>query len=699
MNSQFLIPLTFAIVAVLALAACAVRLSIARAALRRERSSADERHVGLLEAVADGIYVVDEHFTITHVNVEAERLLRRSGEDLLGRRLDQIAEPLISESVPDVRFARRTGEIVERVHGGADATVEVRVKPAGRDVIVALRDITTRSAGDARLRESDQRTRLVSQHVDAVLWTTDGEARFTAVAGGALEQLGLRAEAMIGQPSGTLIAEHVLRGVLGGDAVRVETARGERWLRHHVEPLRDGDDAVVGAIGVSLDVTELKRTQQELFDSAHRDRLTGLPNRLSFEQRIEETIGDAARDDRRFALFFVYLDRFKTINDTLGHGIGDEVLREVAVRLQDSLRAGDVIGRPGGDEFMILLPRVVHPGEVESVAQRLVRALALPVAARGREFFVNASVGAAIFPDHGRDVEALIAHADAAMYRAKALGGSRFALYDHSMEAVASERLTLENDLRHAIVRDEFELLYQPVIELATDRIIACEALVRWHHRTRGLVPPAVFIPIAEESGAIVALDRWVLREACVTAARMRTSRPEFRVGVNFSPRDLREPDLPEVVAAMLDEHGLDGTALSIEVTEHVLLDDTVLPALRQICALGVQVAVDDFGVGYSSLASLKRLPITALKIDRAFVRELVDDAYDQAIVGSIISVAKTLGLRVTAEGLETDEQVAYVAALGCDEAQGYRFGAPMPAAALERAVHGRSLHLLERGA
>jgi diguanylate cyclase (GGDEF)-like protein/PAS domain S-box-containing protein len=600
----------------------------------------------------------------------------------------------------DLRYVRRTGKPVERTFTLEErgTKLEVRVTPAGRETIVTLRDVTERARSESRARENEQRVRLLAQNVDAVLWTTDRDARFLAVDGGALGGLGLAADQLVGRPSGALIAEHVVHDVVGGAPVRAETARGEHWLRHHVEPLRDGAGEVVGAIGVSVDVTELKRTQQQLFETAHRDRLTGLPNRASLEQRIEETITEAWRDERRFALLFLDVDRFKTINDTLGHGAGDEVLRQVADRLQETLRAGDVIARSGGDEFVVLLPRIVHAGEVESVAQRLVRALAAPVAVRGRELFVNASAGAAIFPEDGDTAEALVAHADAAMYRAKALGGNRFARYDPSMEAAAADRLALENDLRHAIRREELRLLYQPVIDLATRRVIGCEALVRWHHPARGVVAPATFIPIAEESGAIVALDRWVLREACVTAARIRTAVPEFRVAVNLSPRDLREPDLPDVIAALLAEHGLAPSALSIEVTERVLEDDTVLPALQRISALGVRLAVDDFGVGYSSLASLKRLRISTLKIDRVFVRETGDDAYDRAIVGSIVAAAKTLGLRVTAEGLETDAQIAFAASLGCDELQGFRFGQPVAADVFEEALLGTSRRLIQQG-
>ncbi len=694
---MLLLVLGLAVASAACLFAYATRLRRLATMLRVRADEAAGRHARVVSAVADGVYVVDEDLRITNVNAEAARFL--PPQTLVGRSLDTIMAPLASELVPDVRYAVRTGERVTRTLAASGAIIEVLIRAAGREAVVTLRDVTESQRTGAHVRETEQRLRLVAENVDAVLWTTDLDARFTSLAGGTLDELGLDASQLIGKPSGALIAEHVLRDVMAGSPMRAETARGERWLRHHVEPLLDASGSVIGTVGVSLDVTELKRTQQQLFDSAHRDRLTGLPNRLSLEQRVEETIDDARRDDRRFALLFVDLDRFQAINDSLGHAVGDEMLREVALRLQDTLRAGDVIARPGGDEFIILLPRIVHEGEVESVAQRLLRAMARPVSVRGRELFVNVSVGAAVFPDHGRDAEAIVAHADAAMYRAKKLGGNRYALFDRSMEAAAGDRVALENDLRHAVLADELELLYQPVVDLASRRVVGCEALVRWHHRTRGVIAPATFIPIAEESGVIVALDRWVLREACVTAARIRVYRPDFRISVNFSPRDLREPDLPDVVAAMLAEHGLPAGALSVEVTEHVLLDDTVLPALRRICALGVQVAIDDFGVGYSSLAYLKRLPITALKIDRAFIRDLAEDAYDQAIVGSIISVAKALGLHVTAEGVEDDDQAAFVQSLGCDEAQGFRFDGPLTAMVLEERLARRPLTLLERGA
>jgi diguanylate cyclase (GGDEF)-like protein/PAS domain S-box-containing protein len=676
------------VLAVTAIAAsgAAVAFGARDAALRRRLRAAQartadaiEKKLNVLETVGDGIYIVDDALRITHANEEAERLLRVPAGALVGRMLDEVVDPLGSELVPEIRAARRTAAAVERTHAfpATETWVEVRVHAAASETLISLRDVSERTRAELRLRENEQRLRLVTQHVDAVLWTTDREGRFTTISGGALEELGLRADDLLARSSDSLVAGKVLQDVFGGTATRAESQHDERWLRHHVEPIADAKSNVVGAVGVSIDITELKRAQTLLFDAAHHDRLTGLPNRLSLEQRLEETIAAARADDRRFGVLFLDLDRFKTINDTLGHNAGDEVLREVANRIQGAIRGGDVVARPGGDEFIVLLPRIGQANEIQQVAQRVLRALAVPVIARGSQLYVTASIGAAVFPAHGDQAEALIAHADAAMYRAKGMGGNRYALFDESMETVAVDRLALEHDLRHAVDAGELELRFQPVVQLSTNQIVGCEALVRWRHPVRGLIMPERFIGIAEETGSIVAIDRWVLREACSMAARMRQSVPEFRVAINMSSRDLREPDLPDVVAAALEDYDLPARALTVEITETVALDDSVLPVLRRLYALGVNIALDDFGIGYSSLSYLKRLPISVLKIDRSFVRDIASNAYDQAIVASIVAIARALDFQVIAEGIEIDAQTERLRKLGCDVAQGYRFGKP----------------------
>ncbi len=682
--------------AVAALAAAALRAAgSARAdalVARGTAARAVEERYNVLEAMHEGLYTVDNELRITHINEEAERLLRTTAGEIVGVTLDAVVDPLASELVPDVRAARRGGVPIQRVHAfpGRQTWIEVRIVPAASETLISLQDVSAQTIAESQLHENAHSLQLVANNVDAVLWTAGRDGRFNAVSGGALEDLGLAASDLLHQPCGILVAEHVIKDVFAGRAARVESPRGDRWLRHHVEPLSDRDGNVIGAVGVSIDITELKRTQRQLFDAAHRDRLTGLPNRFSLDKRLQDAIGEARADGSRFALVFLDLDRFKWINDTLGHGAGDDVLREVALRLQGAVRGGDFIARPGGDEFVIVLPRIVDAAEIELVTRRVILAFAAPIEVRERDLHVGVSAGAAIFPDHGRDAESLTAHADAAMYRAKAVG-SGYELFEESIEAEAVQRFSVDSELRYAVERDELMLDYQPLVDLTTKRFVGCEALVRWNHPQRGTIAPAGFIPVAEESGMIVAIDRWVLRAACATAARLRAHAPDFYVAVNLSARGLRHAeDIAGQVAAALAEHDLPPSALIIEVTESAALGKDALACLERLCELGVRIAMDDFGVGYSSLAHLKRLPVHFLKIDRSFMLDIVHGASDQAIVSSIVTVAKTFGLTVVAEGVESDRQAEVVTSLGCDGGQGFWYGRPQQLAALEALLIGQ---------
>ena len=669
-------------------------------------SAADawERRYNLLEAVREGVYIVDADLRVTHINEGAERLLERTADQVVGVTLDQILAPLGSELVPDIRTARRSGIPIERVYAfpALQRWVEVRILPAADETLVSLQDVSAQTIAESQLHENAHSLQLVANNVDAVLWTVGRDGRFTAVSGGALDELQLTADELVGQPCSTLIAEDVLRKVFTGRHVRVEGAHGDHWLRHHVEPLADRDANILGAVGVSIDITELKRTQRQLFDAAHCDRLTALPNRFSLEQRLQEAVAEARFDGRRFALLFLDLDRFKAINDTMGHGAGDEVLREVATRLQRCVRGGDFIARPGGDEFVVLLSSIADVADIEVFSNRLIRALSAPIRVLDHEVYVGVSVGAAVFPDHGDDAEALTAHADAAMYRAKATGGSNLAVYEPAMQAEVAERFALEADLRQAFARGELQVEYQPLVNLTSEQIVGCEALLRWRHPTRGNIEPATFIPIAEQSSLIVDIDRWVLREACAAASAFRAIVPDLRMAMNLSARDLRADDLCATVATELAKHSIPPRALIMEIAETAALEDAALPALESLRDLGVEVAMDDFGIGYSSLAHLKRLPITMLKIDRTFIRDVTNDASDRAIVVSIVNVAKAFGLRVVAEGIESGEQALFVTSIGCDDGQGYRFGTPQPFEALEALLWSTQrprLRLVERTA
>ncbi len=673
-------------------------------AARAIAADAVERRYNVLEAVREGIYIVDPDLCVTHVNDEAERLLHRTADTMIGVALDQVLDPLASELVPDIRAARRSGVAIERIHAfpTLQTWVEVRILPGAAETLVSLQDVSAQTIAESQLHENAHSLQLVANNVDAILWTVGRDGRFTAVSGGALGQLGLTAAELLGTPCSALVSESVVRDVFTGRHARVENAHGDHWLRHHVEPLADRDQNIIGAVGVSIDITELKRTQRQLFDAAHCDRLTSLPNRFSLDQRVQEAVALAARDESRLALLFLDLDRFKTINDSMGHGAGDDVLREVATRLQKCLRSGDFIARPGGDEFVIVMTSIASVSDIEVLSQRLIKSLSAPIHLEDRDVHVGVSIGAAVFPEHGTDAGALTAHADAAMYRAKAAGGSALAVYRSAMHAEDAERFALEADLRQALARGELELEYQPLVDLARGNVIGCEALVRWRHPTRGTIAPGVFIPIAEESSAIVDIDRWVLRQACAAAAAFRMVDPEFRMAVNLSARDLREPALAAYIGMLLAEYEIAPHSLILEITETAALDDDALPGLHRLRDLGVHVAMDDFGIGYSSLARLKHLPITMLKIDRTFIRDVIEDQFDRAIVISIVNVAKAFGLRVVAEGIETDEQAAFVRSLGCEEGQGYRFGKPQRYDALVaalRATRRPKLRLVERTA
>jgi diguanylate cyclase (GGDEF)-like protein len=387
------------------------------------------------------------------------------------------------------------------------------------------------------------------------------------------------------------------------------------------------------------------------------------------------------------AVLFLDLDRFKVVNDSLGHGSGDSLLVEVASRLSGCLRSGDTAARLGGDEFTILLEDVEHEHQAVEVADRIADALRWPVTLEGREVFVSASIGIAVSTP-AITSDGLLRNADLALYRAKADGRARYAVFDPSMEARALERLEIETDLRHALGRDELRVDFQPVIDLATSRINEVEALVRWDRPGFGTVSPTAFIPIAEETGLIVPIGQWVLEEACRWARRWQdhSSQP-LVVSVNLSARQFQHPQLLADIQRTLEETGLDPRFLKLEITESIVMQDAVatIETLQAFKALGIRVAIDDFGTGYSSLSYLKRLPVDTLKIDRSFVDGLGLDAQDTAIVNSVIALARTLRLSVTAEGVETSGQAKHLKQLGCDRGQGFYFAQPLPPEAVER--------------
>ena len=430
---------------------------------------------------------------------------------------------------------------------------------------------------------------------------------------------------------------------------------------------------------------QTRSAEERLQHEAAHDALTGLPNRALLAERLWRTMARAEKDEGyAYAVLFLDLDRFKNINDSLGHVVGDELLRGIARRLEGSVHPTDTVARLGGDEFVVLLEEMADPGDAEGVAERVQEALKAPFKLHGHELYATASIGVVVRPEGYDGPEELLRDADTAMYRAKEAGKARHAVFDAKMRQKAVSLLRLETDLRRAVERGEFVVFYQPIVWLKSGGVVGFEALVRWQHPERGLLPPDAFVPLAEETGLIREIDRFVLGEACRQAALWRGRFPDHRplgVAVNLSAAQIASPTLPLGVAAVLEETGLPGRDLSIEVTESTFARDeeAAASALGRLKGLGVRVHIDDFGTGYSSLALLHRLPVDALKIDRSFVRRMGEDGENTEIVRTILTLAHQLGMDVVAEGIEGQEQLGYLRAMDCDRGQGYRFSKPVP--------------------
>ncbi|MFQ5931319.1 MAG: putative bifunctional diguanylate cyclase/phosphodiesterase [Nitrospiraceae bacterium] len=457
--------------------------------------------------------------------------------------------------------------------------------------------------------------------------------------------------------------------------------------------MHDTSGSVVGVMGISRDITERKQAEETIVHQAYHDALTNLANRRLFMERLALALTRVPWHKRLVGVLFLDLDHFKSINDALGHSVGDRLLQAVAERLTACVREGDTVARLGGDEFAIALADVARANDVPKVAQKIIEALSKPYVLEGREFFTTTSIGISISPDDAQDPESLVKNADIAMYRAKKLGRNNYQHYSPDMNAQAFERLAIETSLRHALEREEFFLEYQPQFDIGTGRLIGYEALVRWRHRDLGMISPGKFIPLAEESGLIVPIGEWVLRTACAqNKAWQAAGLPPIRVAVNVSPRQLRQDNLLPLVERILRETGLHPTHLELELTESSIQDsEEAIQLFSQLQSMGVQIAIDDFGTGYSSLNHLKRYSIDKLKIDQSFVRDIAHDPHDRAIVKAIIALAHSLSMNAVAEGVETEAQMAYLRSLKCDEAQGYLLGRPMSAQDASQLLTGRS--------
>ena len=557
-----------------------------------------------------------------------------------------------------------------------------------------------------RSREDRRRMRLLAQvfeHSGEAIIITDAHNQIVEVNPAFVAQSGYAPEEAVGRNPRLLASGHTPPEEYNRIWAQLQATghwRGElvdrqrdgqlspKWMS--ISLVRDEQGQVTHHIAHAIDLREIKAAEQRILHLAHHDHLTGLPNRVLLRARLDQAMAQARRDQGRLAMLFIDLDRFKDINDSLGHHVGDALLVEVAQRLRQVVRGNDIVARLGGDEFVLVLAGLEEgdggASAAATVAGKVLQALRQPIRVEGHELHTGASIGITLFPQDGEDIDALMKGADAAMYHAKGAGRGGYHFYTPAMNLASQERLAMEQGLRTAVERGELFLQYQPQVAVSGLRTVAVEALLRWRHPSMGLVSPARFIPVAEETGQIAAIGRWVLDEALAQLARWRAEGlTGLRVAVNVSAHQLRDDQFAPTVAAALLRHGVPGAALELEVTESTAMRDPLRTAvqLQQLRQLGVSLAIDDFGTGYSSLAYLKQLPLNHLKLDRSFVMDIERDPNDAAICAATITLAHALGLSVVAEGVETVAQLDYLRDLGCDLVQGYLFSRPLDAADL----------------
>jgi len=682
-------------------------------AIQRQRAdrairNSEQWHRQLVERMREGLVQSDGEGTMRFVNDRFCEMTGYTREELIGFKTSMLAateedrELLLSKGALrrqgisdqyEIRIRRKDGSVVWMEIGGAPV-LDADGNFGG--TIGVHNDITERRRSDEALRDSESRYRLMAENTTDVISRSSPDGKVLYASDASRRLLGYDPAEVVGRSIYSFVIEgdrdHVSRSsrALADGTARSFAYHAIRkdgsivWFETTSRAIVDAETGEVREIvSVSRDISERKRAEEQIEYQAYHDALTGLPNRLLFRDRLTVALAHARRLQQPVAVMFLDLDGFKLVNDTLGHSLGDELLKAIATRLRAALREEDSIARMGGDEFTVLLSDLARPDDAAKIAQKLLDTIAEPIRVEGHELFVTTSIGIALFPNDGETAEALLKNADHAMYRAKDVGRNSYQLCTPAMNSRALERLSLENSLRRALDRGEFVLHYQPQINLATNGVVGMEALMRWNHPLQGVVPPATFIPIAEETRLIVPMGEWALREACRQAKEwQQTKYPSLRMAVNLSPRQFQSGDLRKIIASALAESGLDATSLELEITESTAMQNTerTIATLRAIREMGVRIAIDDFGTGHSSLNYLRSFPLDSVKIDQAFIHEIESSPSDRAIVSAIIAMAHGLALRVTAEGVETEEQLAFLRASGCEEVQGYLFGRPAPA-------------------
>jgi len=665
----------------------------------------------------------------------AERELRKAGIEFSSRRVDTrdafvaaldercpdiiladyklpsfdglTALDIAREKAPDVPFIFVTGTMGEEfaIHtlhqGAADYVLKARLSklvPAVNRALQTAEQLRQRRMAEEDLFHSRQMLRTILDTIPQRVFWKDKNSAYLGCNKPFAEDYGYADPSeLVGKNDNDIVSTDIAERFHAEDRQVLETGKAKLnceesrtlrdgskgWLITSKVPVRDKDNQIVAILGTYEDVTERKASEERTLFLAYHDDLTELPNRVLAHDRLQHAISQCERDKSKVALVFLDLDNFKTINDSLGHSLGDRLLKEVASRLKHCVREIDTVSRQGGDEFLIILTSMPSPEAVVPVLTKLLEHVQEPFEIDGQELITTVSIGVALYPDDGRDFESLMKKTDAAMYRAKEMGKNTYCFFDKQMNDDAIEHLHLRNGLSRAVERGEFMLHYQPQIDLASGAVIGAEALIRWRHPMLGMVSPQRFIPVAEDTGLIVSIGEWVIREACRQAVIWKAEGFPIVVAVNLSAVQFKRGDVEKTIVSALQESGLDPSLLELEVTESILIRDTehVLALVTRLKAMGIKLSIDDFGTGYSSLSYLKRFRVDQLKIDQSFIRDLATNQEDAAIVLAVIQMARSLGLRTIAEGVEEEVQLNYLRTQGCDAAQGYHFARPMEAA------------------
>ena len=668
-----------------------------------------------LNSIGDAVIATNNKGEIIRMNPAAERLTGWSLQQARGLKFDRVC-PIINATTREpmenpIEKVIRTGEIVHlsnhttlldrqgKEYQIADSAAPIHSTDGSlQGVVLVFNDVTEQYVLRERARDIQQQLQGLLREMQTMVAILDKDGAFQFINDMPLKVFGLQERDLTGRKIWdgmlfghdenlqTVLRESVQLAAEGNSITRdlkFNTPGGLMWIDFNIHPVLNDQGQVSQLLVEGKDISERKLAEEKILYQAHYDELTALPNRFLSLDRLSQLINEAQRNHEHIAVLFIDLDDFKKVNDSLGHEAGDKLLVEAASRLKHSVRAGDTVGRLGGDEFIVLLPGIQHNAEAQPIAENLLNRFRNSFVIDNRELTLTVSIGVAVYPEDGANSSEMLRNSDAAMYHAKEQGRNTYSYYTQAMNDSVARRLILEEQMHGSIERGEFEVYFQPQLELSSGRVIGTEALLRWHNPALGIISPFEFIPVAEHTGFIVSLGRFVISEALAKTAQWQQEFDhDFRIAINLSPRQFRDSELVPYIENALQQYSMPGSCLELEITEGLLMSGhgSIDEALSQLNQMGVGIAMDDFGTGYSSLSYLRQYPFDVLKIDKSFIQDITVDNADRELVIAAIAMSHGLNLKVVAEGVETEEQLELLKQLGCDYAQGYLLGKPVPA-------------------